>query len=1118
MSRVTYLKEIIINDDVSIYTILYELYQDMYHKREWAGENGSHPFTGDVTSIFEPHAKEGKSLENREIVIAAAGGNMTYDESYNLLDGMGDIEASTDIYNAIKEAYPSATRVGGVDANGDPTTTMSGPLTLHTDHFSRPYNVDDYFNGWTIVAKNAGQTGTGIISDFNSSDGAIVVAWDVVVTTDTNTKYTMLPPSHVWWTCPPADIIIDRYNLFKREMAIEVLKQQRDAILSETEKYINPDYPHKYKSKKDSWKTYRQSIRNLTEQVETLSKPAWSNHSRNWGDDIPFDVDMKTFDPTKGTLRLKSKQESRHATSASKLENDSNFWTSNDTFGGWKKTVNGVEENITSGFNLTKPDETDDSGEDGKNIFIVTVDDKTTNHPIQGDSSYAFLIDDVEGDFLKLTPGTYQFDQSHYSNKGYKIKLFIGGGDTLTEFTDNVSYNGNAGDTGAYLQVVITEMTPFSLQYHHEMHTSLNNVKNMGGYIHVGGTRMPPPLLGLNIDSGSTGNTNLTIKSSNEADGEAHLTMISDNHEHEGDGFQLKVVNGILTLSSDHTKKETYDKTILTITGHATDTSILTEITGDLTVSGTVDATIGATTPAAGTFTTLTANDQLVVNAGATITSDTIDEITLAVKGVDSQTANLLTIGLSDNTDKLTVSNAGTTTAASLVIGNGDTSYTLPTTRADASNKVLTSDASGGVTWETPSGGGGGGVISSVDNFADNRIVTAVGSDGLYGESGLTFNSSWVGNCLDSISDSDDVGLQLRINGFTRMEIDKLKIEMSAITEIDSATLWPSIAYSASTGAATLRDPEYAPLRLIRGPSRTDMKTPDETMVALALRSRLNTPNSVNSSTWPYAKKDYGVGLDFEVETGRFAQYTPDIKIGARIETVLISDAASGNHSNPPEVGEGFDLVFNTMSGGAPATEALRIHDNGNLTLKGDIILDGGGSITGGGEAAITINASGEVTKIGQDVPSDGQVLTWDDDNNKVVWETVSGGGGLPSGLAYNNVTFSVIGNITASQDITAYQGSDRRFKDNLVRISEPNEKIKKINGYEFDWNEKHELYKNTHDVGVVAQEIEEVLPEIVIEREDGYKAVKYEKIISLLIESNKDLLKRVEELEKVKK
>ena len=57
-------------------------------------------------------------------------------------------------------------------------------------------------------------------------------------------------------------------------------------------------------------------------------------------------------------------------------------------------------------------------------------------------------------------------------------------------------------------------------------------------------------------------------------------------------------------------------------------------------------------------------------------------------------------------------------------------------------------------------------------------------------------------------------------------------------------------------------------------------------------------------------------------------------------------------------------------------------------------------------------------------------------------------------------------------------------------------------------------MFKGQHDVGVIAQEIEKVLPEIVETRENGYKAVKYEKIVSLLIESNKELLKRVEELE----
>ena len=82
-----------------------------------------------------------------------------------------------------------------------------------------------------------------------------------------------------------------------------------------------------------------------------------------------------------------------------------------------------------------------------------------------------------------------------------------------------------------------------------------------------------------------TSNADLTIKSSNTSDGEAHLTMISDNGEDAGDGFQFKVVNGVLTLSSDHNSANTYGETILTITGHDTATSRTTAVTGNLTVS-----------------------------------------------------------------------------------------------------------------------------------------------------------------------------------------------------------------------------------------------------------------------------------------------------------------------------------------------------------------------------------------------------------------------------------------------------------------------------------------------------------------------------------------------------
>ena len=53
-----------------------------------------------------------------------------------------------------------------------------------------------------------------------------------------------------------------------------------------------------------------------------------------------------------------------------------------------------------------------------------------------------------------------------------------------------------------------------------------------------------------------------------------------------------------------------------------------------------------------------------------------------------------------------------------------------------------------------------------------------------------------------------------------------------------------------------------------------------------------------------------------------------------------------------------------------------------------------------------------------------------------------------------------------------------------------------------------------SHDpVGVIAQEIEEVLPEVVTTRDTGYKAVKYEKIVPLLIEAIKDQQQQINEL-----
>jgi hypothetical protein len=105
-------------------------------------------------------------------------------------------------------------------------------------------------------------------------------------------------------------------------------------------------------------------------------------------------------------------------------------------------------------------------------------------------------------------------------------------------------------------------------------------------------------------------------------------------------------------------------------------------------------------------------------------------------------------------------------------------------------------------------------------------------------------------------------------------------------------------------------------------------------------------------------------------------------------------------------------------------------------------------------------------------------------------------------------------GNLSVSADVIAFASSDKRLKDNLKPIENSLDKVSKLSGYEFDWNDKQETFKG-HDVGVVAQEVEEVLPEVVTTRDTGYKAVKYEKLIPLLIESIKELKAEIEELKK---
>ena len=106
-------------------------------------------------------------------------------------------------------------------------------------------------------------------------------------------------------------------------------------------------------------------------------------------------------------------------------------------------------------------------------------------------------------------------------------------------------------------------------------------------------------------------------------------------------------------------------------------------------------------------------------------------------------------------------------------------------------------------------------------------------------------------------------------------------------------------------------------------------------------------------------------------------------------------------------------------------------------------------------------------------------------------------------------------GRIDATNDIVAYSSSDIRFKENIIAIETPLDKISKIGGYTYDWKQENHIehgYEG-NDVGVIAQEIEAVLPQLVQTRENGYKAVKYDKLVALLIEGIKEQQKQIDDL-----
>ena len=111
---------------------------------------------------------------------------------------------------------------------------------------------------------------------------------------------------------------------------------------------------------------------------------------------------------------------------------------------------------------------------------------------------------------------------------------------------------------------------------------------------------------------------------------------------------------------------------------------------------------------------------------------------------------------------------------------------------------------------------------------------------------------------------------------------------------------------------------------------------------------------------------------------------------------MLMGEMEQGSFIYGDQSGSNQDLTLN-----ADVVISDSGNSDGHLTVYGDITLHDGGSLKeAGGVAALTFDASGHITKIGQSSPSDGQYLEWDGNNNRAVWATVSGGGSSGSSFS----------------------------------------------------------------------------------------------------------------------
>lgn len=248
-------------------------------------------------------------------------------------------------------------------------------------------------------------------------------------------------------------------------------------------------------------------------------------------------------------------------------------------------------------------------------------------------------------------------------------------------------------------------------------------------------------------------------------------------------------------------------------------------------------------------------------------------------------------------------------------------------------------------------------------------------------------------------------------------------------------------------------------------------------------------------------------GVTGTVSNAQLANSTISGKsLGTNLDTLTIGTGLSGtsyNGSAPITIANTGVLSVTTNTG-----LSTNVSATGNVTITNTGVTS---NVAGTGISISSGTGASTITNTGVTSAVSGTGVNVSGATGAV---TISIGQSVATTATPTFGNLTINGTITATGDITAYYTSDKRHKNNIQLIPNALEKVSKLNGVTWEWNDDvNEVTKSTPKTGLIAQEVQEVLPQVVVERENGYLGLDYSKMMGLLVEAIKEQQTQIEQL-----